>query len=92
MWPSLFAHEGTTLNELSHAFSSSGVLYKYPNPQATHVVSVDTISQQYDEASGKVRLERILGVRQGAPRWVVKVSEEKQASRSRVDTFSRSAH
>ncbi|CAO1621912.1 unnamed protein product [Parajaminaea phylloscopi] len=50
-----------------------GVLYKYPNPQASHVVSVDTISQQLDERTGKVRLERILGVRQGAPRWVVKL-------------------
>lgn len=35
---------------------------------------MDTIGQEFDEASGKLRLERVLGVRQGAPRWAVKVS------------------
>lgn len=50
------------------------VLHKYPNPVTTHVVSVDVLEQQFDEATGLVRLERVLGVRQGAPAWVTKVS------------------
>lgn len=69
------------------ALSLLGVLHKYPNPHATHVVSMDTISQDYDEPSGRVRLERILGVRQGAPRWVVKVSGRGRAAYSHVRTL-----
>lgn len=55
------------------AQTALGVLHKYPNPHATHVVSMDVIDQRFDVASGNVRLERIIGVRQSAPRWVVKV-------------------
>ncbi len=51
------------------------MLHKYPNPQAEHVVSVDVLNSQYDERTGQLRLERILGVRQGAPGWVMKVSD-----------------
>ena len=52
----------------------TGVLHKYPNPQATHVVSMDVIDHKYDEETGLLRLERIMGVQQGAPRWIMKVS------------------
>lgn len=49
------------------------VWHKYPNPYATHVISMDVISQTFDERSGLLRVERILGVKQGAPKWAVKV-------------------
>lgn len=62
------------------ARTALGVLHKYPNPHATHVVSLDVIDQQLQldkRQGGKgellLRLERILGVRQGAPAWAVKV-------------------
>ncbi|PWN95962.1 MSF1-domain-containing protein, partial [Tilletiopsis washingtonensis] len=50
-----------------------GVLHKYPNAQTTHVTSVDVIEQRFDAASGLLRLERILGVVQGAPGWVTRL-------------------
>jgi hypothetical protein len=49
------------------------VWHKYPNPYAPHVISMDVLSQTFDEQSGLLRVERILGVRQPAPGWAVKV-------------------
>jgi len=46
---------------------------KYPNPFATHVQSVDTISRTIDPVTGVVRSERLIGVVQGAPRWITKL-------------------
>ncbi|KAL9938940.1 hypothetical protein V8E36_001753 [Tilletia maclaganii] len=54
------------------AETTLGVLHKYPNPNATHVVSLDVLSQNYDPISRQVRLERILGVKQGAPKWAMR--------------------
>jgi hypothetical protein len=50
------------------------VWLKYPNPFAPHVVSMDVIDQRFDEQSGKIRIERLLGVKQSAPMWAVRVS------------------
>lgn len=47
---------------------------KYPNPFATHVHSVDTLSRTVDPVTGIIRSERIIGVQQGAPKWITKVS------------------
>lgn len=47
---------------------------KYPNPYATHVHSVDTLSRTMDTETGVIRTERIIGVQQGAPKWITKVS------------------
>lgn len=44
---------------------------------------MDVIDQRYDAATGQLRLERILGVRQGAPKWVMKLIG------GREDTFVR---
>ncbi|KAK0550020.1 hypothetical protein OC846_003854 [Tilletia horrida] len=49
-----------------------GVFHKYPNQHASHVVSLDVLSQDYDPISKQVRLERILGVKQGAPKWAMR--------------------
>lgn len=63
------------------------VIYKYPNDHATHVVSVDTLDFGLVESSASssvpnsseslsgptVRLERLICVRQSAPKWVAKV-------------------
>ena len=50
-----------------------GMWRKYPNPKCTHVVSVDVIDRSVDPETGIIRTERILGCKQKAPRWVVKV-------------------
>jgi len=49
--------------------------HKYPNPYATHVHTVDTISRTIDPETGIIRSERVIGVQQGAPRWITKVSD-----------------
>jgi hypothetical protein len=46
---------------------------KYPNPKCTHVVSVDVVDRSVDPQTGIIRTERILGCKQKAPRWIVKV-------------------
>ena len=46
---------------------------KYPNPYASHVVSVDTVSREIDLETGILRSERVIGVKQGAPKWITKV-------------------
>ena len=52
-----------------------GLFKKYPNPYATHVQSVDTINRSVDPETGVIRSERIVGVQQGAPRWITKVGK-----------------
>ena len=52
---------------------------KYPNPHATHVVSVDSVQRSVDPDTGVVRSERIIGVQQGAPKWITKVSTARRA-------------
>lgn len=51
----------------------AAVWNKYPNPHADHVVSVDVLNQSLDPTSGQLRTERIIGVRQGAPGWLVRL-------------------
>lgn len=46
---------------------------KYPNPLASHVVSMDVISREIME-DGTVRSERLIGIQQDAPKWVTRVS------------------
>ena len=46
---------------------------KYPNPFATHVHTVDTLSRHVDPETGIIRSERIIGVQQGAPKWITKL-------------------
>jgi hypothetical protein len=46
---------------------------KYPNPFATHVHTVDTLSRHIDPETGIIRSERIIGVQQGAPKWITKL-------------------
>ncbi|BEI92434.1 uncharacterized protein CcaverHIS019_0500620 [Cutaneotrichosporon cavernicola] len=49
------------------------LMRKYPNPQSPQVFSVDTISRTMDPDTGVVRSERILGIKQGAPKWITKL-------------------
>ncbi|KAJ1028411.1 hypothetical protein NDA16_001578 [Ustilago loliicola] len=53
--------------------TANAVWNKYPNPHADHVVSVDVLDQSFDPTSGQLRTERIIGVRQGAPGWLVRL-------------------
>ncbi|KAJ2933557.1 hypothetical protein H1R20_g3476, partial [Candolleomyces eurysporus] len=50
-----------------------GMWRKYPNPKCTHVVSVDVVDRSVDPQTGIIRTERILGCKQKAPRWIVKL-------------------
>ena len=65
----------------SHALSPShpwshvviGMWHKYPNSKCTHVISIDTIDRSVDPKTGIIRTERVLGCKQRAPLWIVKV-------------------
>lgn len=60
------------------------LLRKYPNPFATHVFSVDTLERQIDPDTGLLRSERIIGVQQGAPKWITKVGTDGGGAREAV--------
>ncbi|CAA7259959.1 unnamed protein product [Cyclocybe aegerita] len=47
--------------------------HKYPNSRCTHVVSIDTIDRTVDPVTGIIRTERVMGCKQKAPLWIVKV-------------------
>ena len=53
-----------------------GMWHKYPNPHCSHVLSVDVIDRSVDPATGVVRTERILGCKQKAPTWILKVCRQ----------------
>jgi len=50
-----------------------GMWHKYPNPKCTHVVSIDVLERSVDPKTGVIRTERVLGCKQKAPRWIVKL-------------------
>ncbi|ADV25085.1 mitochondrial protein [Cryptococcus gattii Ru294] len=64
-------------NDLVYNYPASHTLNflhrKYPNPFATHVYSVDTMERSIDPETGILRSERLIGVQQGAPKWVTKL-------------------
>ncbi|KAH8835937.1 PRELI-like family-domain-containing protein [Flagelloscypha sp. PMI_526] len=51
----------------------TGMWHKYPNPKCSHVVSIDVLDCSVDPETGIVRTERILGCKQKAPTWIVKL-------------------
>ncbi|EMD41649.1 hypothetical protein CERSUDRAFT_110224 [Gelatoporia subvermispora B] len=50
-----------------------GMWHKYPNPHCTHVVTIDVVDRSVDPQTGIIRTERILGCKQKAPTWIVRV-------------------
>ncbi|KAF9015476.1 PRELI-like family-domain-containing protein [Cyathus striatus] len=50
-----------------------GMWRKYPNPKCSHVISVDVVDRSVDPETGIIRTERILGCKQKAPAWIVKI-------------------
>ncbi|KAI0961159.1 hypothetical protein AcV7_000334 [Taiwanofungus camphoratus] len=50
-----------------------GMWHKYPNPHCTHVVTIDVVDRTVDPNTGVIRTERILGCKQKAPAWIVKL-------------------
>ena len=50
-----------------------GMWRKYPNPKCSHVVSIDVIDRSVDPKTGIIRTERVLGCKQKAPAWIVKL-------------------
>jgi len=60
-----YNHDWATVNH--------GLWQKYPNPHSGHVISVDVLDRTIDPVTGVLRTERILGCKQSAPRWVVKM-------------------
>ncbi|WVW86541.1 hypothetical protein I302_108590 [Kwoniella bestiolae CBS 10118] len=59
--------------DFTPAQTLSALHRKYPNPYATHVYSVDTIDRSVDPDTGILRSERLIGVQQGAPKWITKL-------------------
>ncbi|KAF8758323.1 adrenoleukodystrophy protein [Rhizoctonia solani] len=57
----------------SWAHVNLGIWHKYPNPKCAHVISVDVVDRSVDPVTGVIRTERILGCKQAAPRWIVKL-------------------
>lgn len=59
----------------NHSWShvNLGICHKYPNPKCAHVTSVDVVDRSVDPVTGIIRTERILGCKQAAPRWIVKM-------------------
>lgn len=45
---------------------------KYPNEAASHVIAIDTLRNEVTE-DGRLLIERIIAVKQGAPSWVQKL-------------------
>lgn len=58
-----------------------GMWHKYPNPHCTHVVTVDVLDRTVDPETGIIRTERVLGCKQKAPSWIVKVSRSQLSAR-----------
>lgn len=46
---------------------------KYPSEVTPHVESVDVLRREIDPKSGVLRTERLIGVRQQAPLWLLKM-------------------
>jgi hypothetical protein len=69
----------TDTHSYSPTHTVNWLLRKYPNPFATHVFSVDTISRTVDPDTGFLRSERLIGIQQGAPKWISKVSNRTAA-------------
>ncbi|KAL7419156.1 hypothetical protein Q5752_005992 [Cryptotrichosporon argae] len=69
--PKIYA--STITYDFAPAHTVARLLRKYPNPFATHVFSVDTVAREVDPATGVVRSERVIGVQQGAPKWITKL-------------------
>jgi len=64
-----------------------GIWRKYPNPHCSHVLTVDVLDRSVDPKSGIVRTERILGCKQKAPRWILKLMGGSEDAFVREVTF-----
>ncbi len=67
-----------TLSATLHSYPINHLLRNYPNPFATHVVSVDTVSREIDPETGIMRSSGSSASKQGAPAWITKVSTRRQ--------------
>ena len=48
--------------------------FKYPNPYAEHVRSIDVLDHRVCPHTGVVYIERLIQLHQNIPRWIEKVS------------------
>ncbi|WFC99890.1 mRNA 3'-end-processing protein rna14 [Malassezia yamatoensis] len=53
--------------------SRRAVWYKYPNPHAEHVQSIDVLDRTICEQTGVLRTERLVSMDQTTPRWIKKI-------------------
>ncbi|KAK4688437.1 hypothetical protein P7C73_g1677, partial [Tremellales sp. Uapishka_1] len=66
-------YENKIVYDFPHVHTLNCLHRKYPNPFATHVLSVDTLARTIDPETGILRTERVLGIQQGAPKWISKL-------------------
>ncbi|KIJ45711.1 hypothetical protein M422DRAFT_166537 [Sphaerobolus stellatus SS14] len=64
-----------------------GIWQKYPNPHCSHVLSVDVLDRSVDPDTGIIRTERILGCKQKAPTWIIKLLGGSEDAMVREVTF-----
>ena len=64
-----------------------GMWHKYPNPHCTHVQTIDVVDRTVDPETGIIRTERVLGCKQKAPTWIVKVCNRLVLSPYCTDPF-----
>ncbi|ORY02331.1 MSF1-domain-containing protein [Basidiobolus meristosporus CBS 931.73] len=75
--------------QTSHSFThswekvSAGWWQKYPNENATHVLSVDVLSHQVDPHTGCIRTERLVACRQNVPTLIKKIFGAEDVSYAR---------
>ncbi|KAG0150984.1 hypothetical protein CROQUDRAFT_72513 [Cronartium quercuum f. sp. fusiforme G11] len=49
-----------------------GIWHKYPNELSEHITSVDVLNRSF-LSDGTLRTERLITIRQSAPRWIMKL-------------------
>lgn len=64
-----------------------GMWHKYPNPHCSHVVTLDVLDRSVDPRTGIIRTERMLGCKQKAPMWIVKVRRMRTRSAPQLLIF-----
>ncbi|ODQ68474.1 protein MSF1 [Nadsonia fulvescens var. elongata DSM 6958] len=54
-------------------FVTAAYWHKYPNPFSTHIVSIDVLRQEYDPETKRLRVERLVSMKQSVPIWLTRI-------------------
>lgn len=75
--------------EHSHSWTHVviGMWHKYPHPHCSHVLTIDTVDRSVDTKTGIIRTERVIGCKQKAPMWIVKVRFMRSLPKRLIQVF-----